>query len=173
MKVTESSESVLAGTKRPPFRLVVRAVSASGQRLPVRPAVSEEFVVRARGPRFSVCRMPFWTRAQRRGRILGQGRSAAAAVLGPACPRLVGPAAPVDFVHGHLRTPEGVACRPRRLRVWQGARRAPGRPAVPARAMMSALRPGACALLHRARTPVRAPWSRTGYVESNLTLNLP
>ena len=46
MKVTESSESVLAGTKRPPFRLVVRAVSASGMRLPVRPAVSEEFVVR-------------------------------------------------------------------------------------------------------------------------------
>ncbi|KAK9825886.1 hypothetical protein WJX81_001066 [Elliptochloris bilobata] len=45
MKVTESSESVLAGTKRPPFRLVVRAVSASGMRLPVRPAVSEEFVV--------------------------------------------------------------------------------------------------------------------------------
>jgi hypothetical protein len=50
MKVTESSESVLAGTKRPPFRLVVRAVSASGQRLPVRPAVSEEFVVRAGAP---------------------------------------------------------------------------------------------------------------------------
>lgn len=46
MKVTESSESVLAGTKRPPFRLVVRAVSASGMRLPVRPTVSEEFVVR-------------------------------------------------------------------------------------------------------------------------------
>ena len=46
MKVTESSESVLAGTKRPPFRLVVRAVSTNGRRLHVRPAVSEEFVVR-------------------------------------------------------------------------------------------------------------------------------
>ena len=46
MKVTESSESVLAGTKRPPFRLVCRALSASGVRLPIRPVVSEEFVVR-------------------------------------------------------------------------------------------------------------------------------
>ncbi|KAK9918510.1 hypothetical protein WJX75_004610 [Coccomyxa subellipsoidea] len=45
MKVTESSESVLAGTKRPPFRLVCRALSASGVRLPIRPVVSEEFVV--------------------------------------------------------------------------------------------------------------------------------
>lgn len=45
MKVTESSESVLAGTKRPPFRLVCRALSASGMRMPIRPAVSEEFVV--------------------------------------------------------------------------------------------------------------------------------
>lgn len=45
VKVTESSESVLAGTKRPPFRLVVRAVHESGQRLDIRPAVSEEFVV--------------------------------------------------------------------------------------------------------------------------------
>lgn len=46
VKVTESSESVLAGTKRPPFRLVVRAIRENGSRLPVRPAVSEEFVVR-------------------------------------------------------------------------------------------------------------------------------
>lgn len=46
MKVTESSESVLAGTKRPPFRLVVRAVHESGDRLDIRPAVSEEFVVK-------------------------------------------------------------------------------------------------------------------------------
>lgn len=45
VKVTESSESVLAGTKRPPFRMVVRAVSNSGSRLNIRPAVSEEFVV--------------------------------------------------------------------------------------------------------------------------------
>ncbi|KAK9803793.1 hypothetical protein WJX73_009593 [Symbiochloris irregularis] len=46
VKVTESSESVLAGTKRPPFRLVVRAVyAADGRRAPIRPAVSEEFVV--------------------------------------------------------------------------------------------------------------------------------
>lgn len=44
--MTESSESVLAGTKRPPFRLVVRAIHESGQRLDIRPAVSEEFVVR-------------------------------------------------------------------------------------------------------------------------------
>ena len=45
VKVTESSESVLAGTKRPPFRMVVRAVSPNGSRLNVRAAVSEEFVV--------------------------------------------------------------------------------------------------------------------------------
>ena len=43
--MTESSESVLAGTKRPPFRMVVRAVSNDGSRLNIRPAVSEEFVV--------------------------------------------------------------------------------------------------------------------------------
>jgi hypothetical protein len=44
--VTESSESVLAGTKRPPFRLVVHAVTATGERMPaIRPAVSEQFVV--------------------------------------------------------------------------------------------------------------------------------
>ena len=49
MKVTESSESVLAGTKRPPFRLVCRALSMHGTRLPVQPAVSEEFVVRLPG----------------------------------------------------------------------------------------------------------------------------
>ena len=48
VKVTESSESVLAGTKRPPFRLVVRVVMATdGRRAPIRPAVSEEFVVRS------------------------------------------------------------------------------------------------------------------------------
>ncbi len=45
VKVTESSESVLAGTKRPPFRMVVRAVKSNGSRLNIRPAVSEEFVV--------------------------------------------------------------------------------------------------------------------------------
>ena len=49
MKVTESSESVLAGTKRPPFRLVCRALGMHGARLPVQPAVSEEFVVRPSG----------------------------------------------------------------------------------------------------------------------------
>lgn len=45
-QVTESSESVLAGTKRPPFRLMVRCVRADGGPINVRPAVSEEFVVR-------------------------------------------------------------------------------------------------------------------------------
>ncbi len=45
LRVTESSESVLAGTKRPPFRLVVRAIKPDGRRLNIRPAVSEEFVV--------------------------------------------------------------------------------------------------------------------------------
>lgn len=50
LKVTESSESVLAGTKRPPFRLVVHAVTANGERMPeIRPAVSEQFVVSFRG----------------------------------------------------------------------------------------------------------------------------
>ena len=44
--MTESSESVLAGTKRPPFRLVVRAVFAPGEAAPIiKPTVSEEFVV--------------------------------------------------------------------------------------------------------------------------------
>jgi hypothetical protein len=48
MKVTESSESVLAGTKRPPFRLVCRLLGPDGGRVRgVQPAVSEEFVVRA------------------------------------------------------------------------------------------------------------------------------
>ena len=47
VKVTESSESVLAGTKRPPFKLVVRAVPVHGEAVPnIKPAVSEEFVVR-------------------------------------------------------------------------------------------------------------------------------
>lgn len=45
-QVTESSESVLAGTKRPPFRLMVRCVRGDGGPVNVRPAVSEEFVVR-------------------------------------------------------------------------------------------------------------------------------
>ena len=44
-KVTESSESVLAGTKRPPFRLYCNAVVPPGANIRVRPAVSEEFVV--------------------------------------------------------------------------------------------------------------------------------
>jgi hypothetical protein len=47
LKVSESSESVLSGTKRPPFRVVVRAIRSDGRRLNIRPAVSEEFVVRA------------------------------------------------------------------------------------------------------------------------------
>ena len=44
--MTESSESVLAGTKRPPFRLYCNAVVPQGANIRVRPAVSEEFVVR-------------------------------------------------------------------------------------------------------------------------------
>ena len=44
--MTESSESVLAGTKRPPFRLYCNAVVPPGANLRIRPAVSEEFVVR-------------------------------------------------------------------------------------------------------------------------------
>ncbi len=43
--MTESSESVLAGTKRPPFRLYCNAVVPPGANIHVRPAVSEEFVV--------------------------------------------------------------------------------------------------------------------------------
>ena len=43
--MTESSESVLAGTKRPPFRLYCNAVVPPGANFQVRPAVSEEFVV--------------------------------------------------------------------------------------------------------------------------------
>lgn len=46
MVITESSESVLLGTKQPPFRMLATAVDAQGRRVPgVRPAVSEEFVV--------------------------------------------------------------------------------------------------------------------------------
>ena len=56
LRVTESSESVLAGTKRPPFRLVVRAIKPDGRRLNIRPAVSEEFVVRASSPLQAHCR---------------------------------------------------------------------------------------------------------------------
>ena len=58
-KVTESSESVLAGTKRPPFRLYCNAVVPHGANLRIRPAVSEEFVVRcpaADAPSSSACR---------------------------------------------------------------------------------------------------------------------
>lgn len=56
--MTESSESVLAGTKRPPFRLVVHAVTADGKRNPdVRPAVSEQFVV---SPYVITRLLPWW-----------------------------------------------------------------------------------------------------------------
>ena len=41
---------MLAGTKRPPFRLMVRCVRADGGPVNVRPAVSEEFVVRPHSP---------------------------------------------------------------------------------------------------------------------------
>lgn len=59
MQVTESSESVLAGTKRPPFRLMVRCVRADGSPVQVRPAVSEEFVVRILN-----LMLPFWVQPQ-------------------------------------------------------------------------------------------------------------
>lgn len=54
--MTESSESVLAGTKRPPFRLVVHAIREGGARLPIRPAVSEEFVVRSHRSKQNECK---------------------------------------------------------------------------------------------------------------------
>ena len=44
LHVTDSSEAMLSGRK-PPFRLLVRAVHADGHRLNVRHAVSEGFVV--------------------------------------------------------------------------------------------------------------------------------
>ena len=54
VKVSESSESVLAGTKRPPFRLVVRAQSEDGQL--IRPVISEEFVVSVSVGSLPACR---------------------------------------------------------------------------------------------------------------------
>lgn len=45
-QVTESSESVLSGTKKPPFRLMVRCVRQDGTTTSIRPAVGEQFVVR-------------------------------------------------------------------------------------------------------------------------------
>ncbi|KAK9840330.1 hypothetical protein WJX74_007747, partial [Apatococcus lobatus] len=50
LHVTDSSEAMLSGRK-PPFRLLVRAVHADGHRLNVRHAVSEGFVVATRRTR--------------------------------------------------------------------------------------------------------------------------
>ncbi len=45
LTVSDSSEAMLSGRK-PPFRLLVRAVHDEGRRLSIRHAVSEGFVVR-------------------------------------------------------------------------------------------------------------------------------
>lgn len=45
LHVTDSSEAMLSGRK-PPFRLLVRAVATDGRPISVRHAVSEGFVVR-------------------------------------------------------------------------------------------------------------------------------
>jgi hypothetical protein len=46
LHVSDSSEAMLSGRK-PPFRLLVRAVHTEGRRLAIRHAVSEGFVVSA------------------------------------------------------------------------------------------------------------------------------
>lgn len=45
LHVSDSSEAMLSGRK-PPFRLLVRAVADDGRRINIRHAVSEGFVVR-------------------------------------------------------------------------------------------------------------------------------
>lgn len=45
LHVTDSSEAMLSGRK-PPFRLLVRAVASDGRKVNIRHAVSEGFVVR-------------------------------------------------------------------------------------------------------------------------------
>ena len=46
LHVSDSSEAMLSGRK-PPFRLLVRAVASDGRKVNIRHAVSEGFVVRA------------------------------------------------------------------------------------------------------------------------------
>ena len=45
LHVSDSSEAMLSGRK-PPFRLLVRAVASDGRKVNIRHAVSEGFVVR-------------------------------------------------------------------------------------------------------------------------------
>ena len=46
LHVSDSSEAMLSGRK-PPFRLLVRAVASDGRKVNIRHAVSEGFVVRS------------------------------------------------------------------------------------------------------------------------------
>ena len=52
--MTDSSEAILSGRK-PPFRLLVRAVATDGRPINVRHAVSEGFVVRPEAASMSAC----------------------------------------------------------------------------------------------------------------------
>ncbi len=47
LHVTDSSEAMLSGRK-PPFRLLVRAIASDGRKVNIRHAVSEGFVVGSR-----------------------------------------------------------------------------------------------------------------------------
>ena len=49
LHVTDSSEAMLSGRK-PPFRLLVRAIATDGRPIRIRHAVSEGFVVRLVAP---------------------------------------------------------------------------------------------------------------------------
>ena len=55
LHVSDSSEAMLSGRK-PPFRLLVRAVATDGRKVNIRHAVSEGFVVRC----LPACLITFW-----------------------------------------------------------------------------------------------------------------
>ena len=71
LHVSDSSEAMLSGRK-PPFRLLVRAVHTEGRRLAIRHAVSEGFVVRA--SILCMCNIcQSRTTVQERDRLMGFG----------------------------------------------------------------------------------------------------
>ena len=96
--MTESSESVLAGTKRPPFRLVVRAVFAPGEASPpvILPTVSEEFVV---GSLASPC-----TSCEASG-LRGEGGGVEGRGTGGSQPAMLQPTMSEEFVVGRIHSP--------------------------------------------------------------------
>ena len=108
VKVTESSESVLAGTKRPPFRLVVRAVFAPGEASPpvILPTVSEEFVVGSLASPCTSCEAP-GLRVEGGG-VEGRG-------TGGSQPAMIRPPVSEEFVVGGIRSLQHAVGRIRSL----------------------------------------------------------